>query len=228
MSHPSLGRIQKYILRKAFDGKYHQSKVTGKQLLPDSVLYREKEQFADGVGRSWITRLQEYARELFPGLTGEEAECALYRHYQQPGHPGLDELIQTRNSRRRQDTRAGKPGRSQPARFYPIRSDPDLAELNLTVADANHFLKKVLGWSDTNANCFSPSLQSLNMVIVSMLERVPFHNLTLLTRERRPPTMAEIKEDMMSGIGGPCAVVNAFFAVLLERLGFGPHIYLLR
>ena len=66
------------------------------------------------------------------------------------------------------------------------------------------------------------------MVIVSMLERVPFHNLTLLTRERRPPTMAEIKEDMMSGIGGPCAVVNAFFAVLLERLGFGPHIYLLR
>ena len=94
--------------------------------------------------------------------------------------------------------------------------------------DVHDFLIRVLGWSSIAVSCFSPSLEDLNKLIVSMIERVPFHNLTLLTRERRPPTMTEIKPDMMSGMGGPCAVVNAFFAVLLSELGFGPHVYLLR
>lgn len=84
-----------------------------------------------------------------------------------------------------------------------------------------------MGWSRTDIDNFSPTIKTLNKLIVSMLERVPFHNLTLLTRERRPPTMAEVKSDMMSGIGGPCAVVNAFFASIIDVLGFGPDVYLL-
>ena len=38
-----------YILRKAFD-----CAPDGKAYLPDSVLWRQKEQFSDGVGYSWI------------------------------------------------------------------------------------------------------------------------------------------------------------------------------
>lgn len=230
MTHPSLGRIQKYLLRKAFDGEYYQSKVTGKQLLPDSVLYREKEQFADGVGRSWITDLQKHAQVMFPSSTCEEAECKLYNSYLSQ-LPGLQKLMQARKARRRQPFQNGKrsnPGRPQPTRWYPVRSDPALKNLNLTRQDAFQFLFAVLGWSHDDASSFSPSLEGLNRLIVSMLERVPFHNLTLLTRERRPPTMTEIKEDMMSGIGGPCSVINSFFAVVLDLLGFGPHVYLLR
>ncbi|KAL7543214.1 hypothetical protein ACHAXR_012513 [Thalassiosira sp. AJA248-18] len=232
MTHPALGRIQKYLLRTAFE--QYQSKVTGKQLLPDSVLYREKEQFADGVGRSWLTDLQEYAQNLFPDLTSVDAERALYNSYlnRQPGQLELKRLIQCRKDRRRSTQLVphgtiGKSGCSQPTRWYPVQNDPDLKELHISKDDAIYFLKRVLGWSHEDAHGFSPSLESLNRVIVSMLERVPFHNLTLLTRERRPPTMAEIREDMMSGIGGPCSVVNSFFAVVLDRLGFGPHVYLL-
>jgi len=232
MAHPALGRIQKYVLRKAFDEKYYHSKITGRQLLPDAVLYREKEQFADGVGHSWIADLQKYATTLFPGYSLEEAECALYKSHQSQGKLlDLENLIQNRNARRRQhaqDGKAGNPGRSQSKRWCPIRNDPDLSKLNLSEEDAVYFLQRVLGWTSDDAHGFSPNINSLNRVIMSMLERVPFHNLTMLTRERRPPTMAEIKGDMMAGVGGPCSVVNSFFAVLLDKLGFGPQVYLLR
>jgi len=42
------GRMEKYILRKAFEG-----------LLPESILWRQKEQFSDGVGYGWINSLKE-------------------------------------------------------------------------------------------------------------------------------------------------------------------------
>jgi len=48
------GRIEKWILRKAFDTKED-------PYLPDSVLWRQKEQFSDGVGYSWIDTLKEVA-----------------------------------------------------------------------------------------------------------------------------------------------------------------------
>lgn len=45
--------VEKYILRKAFDTKED-------PFLPDEVLWRQKEQFSDGVGYSWIDTLIEY------------------------------------------------------------------------------------------------------------------------------------------------------------------------
>ena len=51
-------RIEKYILRKAFDT----SDEPGAQpYLPDSILWRQKEQFSDGVGYGWIDSLKENA-----------------------------------------------------------------------------------------------------------------------------------------------------------------------
>ncbi|MDR0507397.1 MAG: asparagine synthase B [Dysgonamonadaceae bacterium] len=44
------GRMEKWILRKAFE-----------DMLPESVAWRQKEQFSDGVGYSWIDTLRETA-----------------------------------------------------------------------------------------------------------------------------------------------------------------------
>ncbi|MDR2622375.1 MAG: asparagine synthase B [Dysgonamonadaceae bacterium] len=44
------GRMEKWILRKAFE-----------DFLPESVAWRQKEQFSDGVGYSWIDTLREMA-----------------------------------------------------------------------------------------------------------------------------------------------------------------------
>ncbi len=46
------GRMEKYILRKAFDG-----------WVPDEVLWRQKEQFSDGVGYSWIDSIKAHAEK---------------------------------------------------------------------------------------------------------------------------------------------------------------------
>lgn len=76
--------IEKYILRKAFD-------TPDKPYLPDEVLWRQKEQFSDGVGYSWIDTLIEYcsarvtdeeldkAEEHFPYNTPTTKEAYYYR-----------------------------------------------------------------------------------------------------------------------------------------------------
>ncbi|MDT0648698.1 asparagine synthase B [Autumnicola edwardsiae] len=46
--------VEKYILRKAFD-------TPERPFLPDEVLWRQKEQFSDGVGYNWIDELIAYA-----------------------------------------------------------------------------------------------------------------------------------------------------------------------
>ena len=75
---------EKYILRKAFD-------TPDNPYLPAEVLWRQKEQFSDGVGYSWIDQLIEYcaskvtdeqldsAKELFPYNTPTTKEAYFYR-----------------------------------------------------------------------------------------------------------------------------------------------------
>ena len=73
-------KIEKEILRKAFEG-----------YLPDEILWRQKEQFSDGVGYSWIDTLKKQAeekvtdemlkkaKEIFPLQTPSSKEEYLYR-----------------------------------------------------------------------------------------------------------------------------------------------------
>ena len=80
MIHKGQGRMEKYILRKAFEG-----------WIPDEILWRQKEQFSDGVGYNWIDSLKEYAdKEVsdsamanaayrFPVKTPPTKEAYLYR-----------------------------------------------------------------------------------------------------------------------------------------------------
>ena len=76
--------IEKYILRKAFD-------TPDKPYLPSEVLWRQKEQFSDGVGYNWIDQLIEYcsskvsdeqleqAGQQFPYNTPTTKEAYYYR-----------------------------------------------------------------------------------------------------------------------------------------------------
>ncbi|MBT6324681.1 MAG: asparagine synthase B [Bdellovibrionales bacterium] len=77
-------RMEKHILRQAFDTKEQ-------PYLPEHILWRQKEQFSDGVGYSWVDELKKYAeaqvsdslfekREtLFPHNTPSTKEAFFYR-----------------------------------------------------------------------------------------------------------------------------------------------------
>ena len=57
----SNGRIEKMTIRKAFD-------VKDDPYLPDEILWRQKEQFSDGVGYNWIDTLKQVADETVSDL----------------------------------------------------------------------------------------------------------------------------------------------------------------
>jgi len=68
-------RMEKWILRKAFEG-----------YLPDEILWRQKEQFSDGVGYSWIDTLKATAASK---VSDEMFAAAKYRFPQ--GTPATKE-----------------------------------------------------------------------------------------------------------------------------------------
>lgn len=53
-------RLEKYILRKAFDTS---DDPNAEPYLPDNILWRQKEQFSDGVGYGWIDALKDTAEK---------------------------------------------------------------------------------------------------------------------------------------------------------------------
>jgi len=59
------GRMEKWIVRKAFE-----------DYLPESVVWRQKEQFSDGVGYNWIDSLKSMVAEK---VTDEQMNTAKYR-----------------------------------------------------------------------------------------------------------------------------------------------------
>ena len=87
------GSIEKWVLRKAFD-------TPDDPYLPNDVLWRQKEQFSDGVGYSWIDGLKDYAnshisdaqlenaKHRFPDCTPATKEAYLYRDIFESKYPG--------------------------------------------------------------------------------------------------------------------------------------------
>ncbi len=83
------GKMEKYPLRKAFEG-----------YLPDEILWRQKEQFSDGVGYRWIDSLKANAeakisevqmanaRYRFPSNTPVTKEAYFYREIFESHFPG--------------------------------------------------------------------------------------------------------------------------------------------
>ncbi len=86
---PGNGRIEKAVLREA-----------GRGLLPDSILWRQKEQFSDGVGYGWIDALKAHAEaevsdaqmataaRRFPVNTPASKEAYRYREVFARHYPG--------------------------------------------------------------------------------------------------------------------------------------------
>jgi asparagine synthase (glutamine-hydrolysing) len=66
MPNRAISKPEKDILRRAFDDKQN-------PWLPDEILWRQKEQFSDGVGYSWIDELIAYCESQ---ITDEEMEQA--------------------------------------------------------------------------------------------------------------------------------------------------------
>jgi asparagine synthase (glutamine-hydrolysing) len=58
-------RMEKWVLRKAFE-----------DVIPESIAWRQKEQFSDGVGYSWIDSLKEMTSQL---ISDEQMEAAKFR-----------------------------------------------------------------------------------------------------------------------------------------------------
>lgn len=83
------GKMEKNILREAFEG-----------YLPEEILWRQKEQFSDGVGYSWIDTLKEVAEEeisdqmletasfRFPHNTPDSKEGYFFRSIFEEHFPG--------------------------------------------------------------------------------------------------------------------------------------------
>eukprot|EP00181_Compsopogon_caeruleus_P000131 CAMPEP_0184684500 /NCGR_PEP_ID=MMETSP0312-20130426/15532_1 /TAXON_ID=31354 /ORGANISM="Compsopogon coeruleus, Strain SAG 36.94" /LENGTH=558 /DNA_ID=CAMNT_0027137731 /DNA_START=29 /DNA_END=1705 /DNA_ORIENTATION=+ len=80
------GRIEKWIIRQAFSKEF-----TGEEFLPADILWRQKEQFSDGVGYNWIDGLKAHceasisdeelksAPEKFPFEPPQTKEAYYYR-----------------------------------------------------------------------------------------------------------------------------------------------------
>jgi len=62
---PKEGKIEKWVLRKAFE-----------DLLPECIVWRQKEQFSDGVGYSWIDTLKDLASKV---VSDKDLANAKYR-----------------------------------------------------------------------------------------------------------------------------------------------------
>jgi asparagine synthase (glutamine-hydrolysing) len=89
VKRPGGGRMEKDVLRRAFEG-----------LLPDEILWRQKEQFSDGVGYGWIDSLRDLSeREVtdqqlaragtrFPTNPPLTKEAYLYRTMFEEHFPG--------------------------------------------------------------------------------------------------------------------------------------------
>lgn len=82
-------RIEKYTLRKAFDGT---------NILPDNVLWRTKEAFSDGVStqkESWFETIQNFAKEKYKDMNidGPTAEKYWYRELFNQYYPNCKNVI---------------------------------------------------------------------------------------------------------------------------------------
>jgi asparagine synthase (glutamine-hydrolysing) len=73
-THPGGRRIEKHLLRAAFD-------VADDPYLPASVLWRQKEQFSDGVGYGWIDSLKAHAEAT---VSDEALAAAAFRFPHNP------------------------------------------------------------------------------------------------------------------------------------------------
>ena len=124
------GKIEKHILREAFDG-----------IIPDEILWRQKEQFSDGVGYGWIDGLKDHADAK---VSDEELARAAVRF-----------PINT------PDTKEGYFYRTLFEKHYPSSAAANCVPGGKSVACST---EKALEWSDSLKNVVDPSGRAVTAV----------------------------------------------------------------
>ncbi|PCJ80147.1 MAG: asparagine synthase B [Bacteroidetes bacterium] len=124
------GRIEKHILRESFIGS-----------LPEEILWRQKEQFSDGVGYGWIDGLKDYAEKM---VTNSELERANVRF-----------PINT------PDSKEGYFYRTIFEKHYPSAACAAIIPGGKTVACST---EKALEWSESLRNLNDPSGRAVKSV----------------------------------------------------------------
>jgi len=123
-------RIEKHIIREAFDG-----------IIPDDILWRQKEQFSDGVGYGWIDGLKEHAESH---ITDEEFSRASVRF---PINPP--------------DTKEGYYYRTIFEKHFPSAACAATVPGGKSVACST---EKALEWSESLQNVVDPSGRAVTAV----------------------------------------------------------------
>lgn len=127
--------VEKYILRKAFD-------TPEQPYLPQEVLWRQKEQFSDGVGYSWIDTLIEFcasqvtdeqmekAAELYPYNTPATKEAYYYRTIFHKYYPQVSAAQTVRKWIPKWQENQDPSGRANAAH---VQADTEIAKSTVTV-----------------------------------------------------------------------------------------------
>lgn len=124
------GKIEKHILREAFDG-----------LIPDEILWRQKEQFSDGVGYGWIDGLRDHAESK---VSDEEMSRAAVRF-----------PINT------PDTKEGYHYRTLFEKHFPSSAAANCVPGGKSVACST---EKALEWSESLKNVVDPSGRAVTSI----------------------------------------------------------------
>ncbi len=124
------GKMEKHILRECFE-----------HYLPDSIAWRQKEQFSDGVGYSWIDTLKAVAEEK---VTDQQMETAQYRFpYNTP------------------TTKEGYVYREIFEELFPLPSAAECVPGGPSVACSS---AKAIEWDESFKNCVDPSGRAVQTV----------------------------------------------------------------
>ena len=124
------GKMEKHILRECFE-----------HYLPESIAWRQKEQFSDGVGYSWIDTLKEVAEQK---VTDQQMETAQYRFpYNTP------------------TTKEGYVYREIFEELFPLPSAAECVPGGPSVACSS---AKAIEWDESFQNCVDPSGRAVQTV----------------------------------------------------------------
>ncbi|KJR28474.1 asparagine synthase B [Vibrio navarrensis] len=124
------GKMEKHILRECFQ-----------HYLPDSIAWRQKEQFSDGVGYSWIDTLKETAEAK---ITDQQMETAKFRFpYNTP------------------TTKEGYVYREIFEELFPLASAAECVPGGPSVACSS---AKAIEWDESFKNCVDPSGRAVKTV----------------------------------------------------------------
>ncbi|MDH5932536.1 asparagine synthase B [Vibrio splendidus] len=124
------GKMEKHILRECFE-----------DYLPDSIAWRQKEQFSDGVGYDWIDTLKATAEEK---VTDQQMETAKFRFpYNTP------------------TTKEGYAYREIFEELFPLESAAECVPGGPSVACSS---AKAIEWDESFKNCVDPSGRAVQAV----------------------------------------------------------------